>query len=383
MWSLLFAGLMAVILFAAPVNTNAGGCEGPGCTITYGSQVVAPAPRVDVKVKVGPTRAWRYAWAKGHRASVVRLTGLCPRCNDYHKIGSGVVVHWGGKVLVVTAQHVAKGAKEIHVVLASGARISARVIAIDNTWDCAVLRLRTETGWWPEGYWPKKYEVQPAEVEVGPSAAPNEGDRLESLGYGGDGELASNTGMFLGYRFSERGRPNVHDWMLISGHARPGDSGGPVFNRRGKLIGILWGRDNKRVFCVQPGRLHLMLNKAAESYEQLGVYTTRPTPPSMGPLVPVPQPGKKPILPWRGEAEKRHDATDARLDALLAALEKQVSVQVDKGRVDVDVAPHPIPPPVISEPDRSPLLGGLVVLVGIAVAFVIYFAGGKASGEGI
>ena len=48
----------------------------------------------------------------------------------------------------------------------------------------------------------------------------------------------------------------------MSGPARPGDSGGPIFNARGRVVGILWGTDGQTTIGVQVGRLHIVLKEA-------------------------------------------------------------------------------------------------------------------------
>jgi hypothetical protein len=68
--------------------------------------------------------------------------------------------------------------------------------------------------------------------------------------------------MFKGYRRDSMKGDGRDDWMVITGYARGGDSGGPVFNQRGLVVGVLWGTDGQEVVCVQPGRLHLVLQAA-------------------------------------------------------------------------------------------------------------------------
>ncbi len=205
-----------------------------------------------------PHPAWRYERAEGHRAAVVRI--YCEEAAHGRSIGSGTLVRWNGRVVVLTARHVVRGAVKIVVELCTRKTHEARVLKTDPTWDCAVLELMGR----PVG-------VPVAEIELGPNATQKDGDRLESCGYGPDGQLAVNSGLFRGYRRSAAAPRGPDDWMVISGHARPGDSGGPVFNARGRLVGVLWGTDGEEVVCVQAGRLHVLLEEAVP----VGVYQQR------------------------------------------------------------------------------------------------------------
>ena len=72
----------------------------------------------------------------------------------------------------------------------------------------------------------------------------------------------STPACFLGYKRSTQTPNGPDDWFEISGHARPGDSGGGVFNQRGRLVGVLWGTNGEVVVGVQAGRLHLLLDSA-------------------------------------------------------------------------------------------------------------------------
>ena len=197
-----------------------------------------------------PHPAWRYEKPVGHRAAVVRI--YCQDDVRTRSIGSGTLVRWGAnKVVVLTARHVIQDAKKITVELFNKRTYKARVLKVDAVWDCAVLELIGK----PEG-------IEPAELELGDAAMQQEGNRLESCGYGPDGRLACNTGLFLGYKRSTQTPNGPDDWFEISGHARQGDSGGGVFNERGRLVGVLWGTNGEVVAGVQAGRLHVLLDQA-------------------------------------------------------------------------------------------------------------------------
>jgi thioredoxin 1 len=336
-------------------------------------------PAVKNEAKGQPHPAWRYERPEGHRAAVVRI--FCQDDVRTRSIGSGVLVQWGQKVLVLTARHVVQDAKRIIVEFFTKKTHWATIVKIDPTWDCAVLELTGQ----PVG-------VEPATVELGPAAMQQDGDRLESCGYGPDGRLVSNSGLFIGYRRSRRTPDGPDDWLVISGHARGGDSGGPVFNSRGRLVGILWGTDGREVVCVQAGRVHVLLQtafpRAWEEKAQLvpvqGWIQRRPTPP-MNPPACQPDSGccppqdaantagkaRTPLLPWRGEAEARDSAQSQAIDKLIE-LERQRLAQPPKVE---------LPPPLPSKPAETteehamnPLLAGLCALGGVLVGFIGYFA---------
>ncbi len=366
--SLLLVGLMAPPAFAQ--------CGPWGCPTRQ------PAPQVKVKVKGKvkvrrPTPAWRYERPVGYRAAVVRI-----HCHDGGRVwskGSGVLVRWGRRIVVLTARHVVKNAKRILVDFHNGRRRQARVLKVNARWDCAVLDI--------EGcHWLSQCHadgIEPAEFAFGKDARFHDGDRLESCGYGPDGKLAVNIGLFKGYRRSSAA-PDAgpDDWMVISGYARGGDSGGPVFDRQGRVVGVLWGTDGQTVVCVQPGRIHVMLDGVIA--EQLAILNRRPTPPALGPLESVDQAKlggtglasgtHKTLLPWRGKTEATDKAQDARIELLIDLAEKQQAARRPAADVDVSIQRRPSKPPAN---ERSPLLGGLCVILGVVGGFVIYFANQK------
>jgi len=354
--SLILVGLMALPALAQ--------CGPRGCPTRR--PAIVEKSREKIKVKTRPTPAWRYERAVGHRASVVRV-----ECDDGRGVwskGSGVLVRWGKRVVVLTARHVIRDAKRVFVRFHNGKRVKVRVLKVDARWDCCVLGIDQP----PD-------DIQPAEMAYGVEAKFKDGDRLESAGYGSDEQLAVNVGLFKGYRRSSQSPDQgPDDWMVISGHARGGDSGGPVFDAKGRVVGVLWGTDGTEVVCVQAGRLHVLLDEAvAVSYDQQGIFDRNPTPPSYGPLEPISEAdqiklGKKPLLPWRGETEAKDSAQDARIDRLIGLMEGQVQVRPGPS-IDVQVGPKP---PIEPPTEQGPPLW-LWGLGGLATAGFIYYVGGK------
>jgi hypothetical protein len=292
------------------------------------------------------------------------------------------LVRWGDRVVVLTARHVVKDAKKIIVELCTKKTHWATVLNADAVWDCAVLELTGQ----PEG-------IEPAEIEYGQAAMQTDGDRLESDGYGPDGQLAVNIGLFKGYRRSTDARDGRDDWMVISGNARGGDSGGPVFNQRGRVVGVLWGTDGGTVVCVQAGRVHATIEAAMKQYWQqvtgdrpmvpvVFPQQRNPTPPLPGPMpydeTARGKPGEKaPVLPWRGDTEKRVSDQDARIGRLIDAMERQQATQNVQPPAEV-IKPLPdgafLPP---KEPEPTPLGIGLCLLAACAAGVGLFYVAGK------
>ena len=132
--------------------------------------------------------------------------------------GSGVIVHSDGYVL--TAHHVVANARRIVVVTSGEFRVPGVVVSADPEHDLALLKVET----------------------VGLSHAP--------LGYAGSVQLDQEV-VAVGFPFGlrevsvTRGRiaavrtKGVQRVFQVDAAVNPGNSGGPVFNARGEVVGIL------------------------------------------------------------------------------------------------------------------------------------------------
>jgi hypothetical protein len=220
-------------------------------------------------------------------------------------------------------------------------------------------------------------------MAFGDDAKFNGESRLETCGYGSDDKLAVNDGIFQGYcRSSSTSAGGPDDWMVISGHARSGDSGGPIFDKQGRVVGILWGTDGNTVVGVQPGRIHLLLNEVL--YERLVSRRAQPTPPADAPLVPVEwkqptdqtgirQGEKKPMLPWRQDAQADQKAQDARIEALIRLAEANATHKPGAS-VDVQVRPQQ---PATPEPKKDGPPLWIWGTFGLLAALGIFYVGQK------
>lgn len=132
--------------------------------------------------------------------------------------GSGVIVHHDGYLL--TAHHVVANAKRITIVTSGEFRVPAVVVSVDAEHDLALLKVET----------------------VGLSEAP--------LGYAGAVKLDQEV-IAVGFQFGlreitvTRGHVSavrakgVQRVFQVDAAVNPGNSGGPLFNRRGEVVGIL------------------------------------------------------------------------------------------------------------------------------------------------
>jgi serine protease Do len=146
--------------------------------------------------------------------------------------GSGVIVSDDG--LVLTAAHViGKPNADIQFILPDGQRVYGKSLGLNRGWDSGMAKITSKppkSAKWPgakDGKWPA--------VEIGKSAELKPGQYVIALGHPGgpkpDRKPPVRLGQFL--RSSRIGQSLTTDCTLVGG-----DSGGPLFDMAGKLIGI-------------------------------------------------------------------------------------------------------------------------------------------------
>jgi len=139
--------------------------------------------------------------------------------------GSGFVYDDQGHI--VTNNHVIEGADEIEVVLADGTHLPAQVTGADSYYDLAVLR------------------VEPAQLNVpalplGASDTLRVGQRVLAIGnpFGLDRTLTTGVISALDRVIESDSGLSVGNAIQTDAAINPGNSGGPLLNSRGQVIGV-------------------------------------------------------------------------------------------------------------------------------------------------
>ena len=147
-------------------------------------------------------------------------------------VGSGVVVNVDGEVL--TALHVVENAMEIHVSFADGTRTTAVVADSDPNRDVAVLAPYTRPNL-----------IVPA--TIGASSSVRVGDQVFPVGspLGLVGSMSAGVVSGLEREFKLAGRDQSLSGLIqFDAAVNPGNSGGPLLDRRGQVVGIVTGLVN-------------------------------------------------------------------------------------------------------------------------------------------
>ncbi|MEX2308691.1 MAG: serine protease [Pirellulales bacterium] len=153
--------------------------------------------------------------------AVARIIVAEKNCTAF---GSGTLVDVRDQYgLVVTNWHVVRDARgPVEVSFPNGFRSHARSLKVDSNWDLAALVI------WRPPIEPVKLAKQP----------PRPGDPLTIHGYG-RGQYRIATGRCTTYYAPRLNYPL--EMVELDVEARQGDSGGPIFNHRGELAGVLFG----------------------------------------------------------------------------------------------------------------------------------------------
>ncbi len=202
--------------------------------------VLATALRVDAQ------SSWFAGWSERGtqpmtpRPAVVRVIA---EDADGQSQGSGTLVAVGDRHgLVITNWHVVRDATgRIRVVFPDGFESAAQVLKTDQDWDLAAL-----------GIW--RPRVAPVPIAHVP---PVPGEPLTIAGYG-PGRYREATGRLTQYVAPAPQLP--YEMFEIDVEARNGDSGGPIFNARGELAGVLFGAAQGTTAGSYCGRVRLFVD---------------------------------------------------------------------------------------------------------------------------
>ncbi len=163
------------------------------------------------------------------RPSLVLIeTTFPPKANGSKAgLGSGVIIDDQGDIL--TSLHVVDNATTIQVTFADGTKSSASIATSRPDNDIAVLQADTLPG-----------TVVPA--TLGNPGGVQIGSEAFVVGnpFGLYASMSSGVVSGLGRTFqSEDGGPVLHDLIQIDAAVNPGNSGGPLLDRNGRVIGIV------------------------------------------------------------------------------------------------------------------------------------------------
>ena len=178
-------------------------------------------PNIDTNAKL-PSIGDLDAAVQKDRISVVKIAG--PGCGGISE-GSGFIASSG---YVVTNAHVVAGVKNVSVQDGTG-KHSASVVWFDPNLDIAVLKT-------------SGLEGQPLNM-LGNIAA--NGTPAAVLGYPGGGDFAAKPATIL-EAFKAKGRniynqgETVREVYSIKGEVVPGNSGGPLVDKDGNVIGVIF-----------------------------------------------------------------------------------------------------------------------------------------------
>lgn len=160
--------------------------------------------------------------------------------------GTAIAVRGGNKVYAITHAHQLTLGQRVVYQLNDGRRVEGVIQCIDDADDCAAVELRSWSG---------------QTVALGTSA-PRPGEWVRFFGFPMGQQLRP-----IDAQVSQAGR-----LMTVSRPAEQGDSGGPVLNQAGQLVGVVSGTDGRATYCCGLEPIVGMLRKLQGITDTRGPY---------------------------------------------------------------------------------------------------------------
>jgi len=184
--------------------------------------------------------------------------------------GSGVIYSSDGHVL--TNHHVIAGCTQFKVITARGEEFSATLVASDEKLDVAVLKLE-------KPYRPKGFPTPPRIIS---SHRVKSGEKVFTIGHPLGDLLGSEPKYNDGTVSAMSGMDDNRNVMQISVPIHPGNSGGPLANTSGEIVGLIVSTFNGGALLREENILAQNINFAIKSEPILDFLDTKGLTPRRG-----------------------------------------------------------------------------------------------------
>jgi Do/DeqQ family serine protease len=171
---------------------------------------------------------------RGRRSFLEDFFGMPEQRRRVQGLGSGVIIDATG--IIVTNEHVIRGASAIHVVLEDGRTLDAEVLGSDSANDLAVLKVSAKS-------------ALPI-AKLGTSSDLMIGETVVAIGspFGLSKTVTAGVVSAVGRTFRAEDGRVYNDFVQTDAAINPGNSGGPLLNVDGEIIGI-----NTAIFASAQG----------------------------------------------------------------------------------------------------------------------------------
>ncbi len=150
---------------------------------------------------------------------------------ELKKVGSGFIIDKEG--YIVTNYHVVAGAERVDIIFLNRSRRAAKIIGYDKLTDIALLKSK-----------PQKPELENSTesyeyVQFGNSETVNPGDWVVAIGNPFGFKHTATVGIISATnRHMEEAGEQIIDYLQVDASINTGNSGGPLFDTHGNVIGI-------------------------------------------------------------------------------------------------------------------------------------------------
>lgn len=234
--------------------------------LTSTGPVITALAHCVTKVKAdGLNKAGDFAKSAAKPAAVADKQGTPPASKPAKsKSGTGFVVSASGHI--VTNHHVIEGCSDLKGNLTGEAAMLLRVVSSDANNDLALLQAPSTTTF-------KEFaRIRDRSIRSG--------DSVVAIGFPFHGLLTSDFTVTTGIVSSLSGMRNDSRFLQISAPVQPGNSGGPLFDTTGQIVGVVTGKlDGLRVavatgsipeninFAIKTGALRDFLDNSVVPYQ--------------------------------------------------------------------------------------------------------------------